>query len=221
MTMARHSLNAAPRPPRAGTAEIPIRGLLEWAFQREQASIEFDEARAEATRYHRAIGMEYILMERARLGCRVDGGGNSPCHPDAEVVAAALAVLPEGLGGRRMALQMAELARAGQAPDWMPGAAPRCIPAGWRRSKHGVFAETEACETWRYVSRGRAREVDARWCPVIYRPTAAQIAAARRAYLDWWGALLELRSHFQLHGGLTSWTVSDALPPMTPWKESA
>jgi hypothetical protein len=31
------------------------------------------------------------------------------------------------LGGIRMAIRVAELARVGLTPDWMPGVVPRCV----------------------------------------------------------------------------------------------
>ena len=61
----------------------------------------------------------------------MDGGQHkmgSYTHADAEVVAAAVAGMPDSLGGIRMAIQVAELARAGMTPDWMPGVVPRCVP---------------------------------------------------------------------------------------------
>ncbi|RAK11258.1 hypothetical protein ATI53_105116 [Salipiger aestuarii] len=62
-------------------------------------------------------------MQRATLGCKVDGGqhkmGNNT-HADAEVIAATLAGLPDSVGGIRMATRVAELALAGLTPDWMP-----------------------------------------------------------------------------------------------------
>ena len=62
-------------------------------------------------------GLEYVLIQRARLGCQVDGGRykiGSYTHADAEVVAAILAGMPDALGGKRMAIRVAELARAGK-----------------------------------------------------------------------------------------------------------
>ncbi len=50
--------------------------------------------------------------------------------------------LSESLGGKRMATRVAELARAGLTPDWMPGALPRCAPAIIRQNQHGTHAGT-------------------------------------------------------------------------------
>lgn len=46
-------------------------------------------------------------------------------------MADALAQLPEACGGRSMALNIAELARAGQVPEWGQGLRPQCVPADY------------------------------------------------------------------------------------------
>ncbi|MGI3165518.1 hypothetical protein [Pseudooceanicola sp. 200-1SW] len=202
---------------RPALREVSILELLDWAFRREKVSIEFDDLRAAMPGQLPGFGMEWVMIERARLGCRVDGGGRSDPHPDAEAVADALAQLPEGVGGRRMALTIAELARAGQLHGWGSGEAPQVQPRAWRQTKHGLFAETERCGVVRYRSRGKAREVEARWCPITIQNHPREEARARRAYLLWWGALKELRDTFRVYGGLTRHQVSEQLPPMKPW----
>jgi hypothetical protein len=82
-------------------------------------------------------------MQRAALGCQIDGGRykrGSYTHEDAEVIAATVAGLPDSLGGIRMAISVAELARAGITPDWMPGAVPRCVPVDMKWNRHGERA---------------------------------------------------------------------------------
>lgn len=213
MTMVMRMTPARP----VGLKEVSILELLHWAFQREKISIEFDDLRAAMPGQLPGFGMEWVMIERARLGCRVDGGGRSDPHPDAEAVADALAQLPEGVGGRRMALTIAELARAGQQHGSGSGQAPQVQPRGWRQTKHGLFAETEGCGVVRYRSRGKAREVEARWCPIRIDNHPREEARARRAYLLWWGALRELRDTFRVYGGLTRHQVSEQMPTMKPW----
>jgi hypothetical protein len=58
-------------------------------------------------------------------------------HEDAEVIAATVAGMPDSLSGKRIAIRVAELARAGLTPNWMPGAVPRCVPAEIKRTRHG------------------------------------------------------------------------------------
>jgi hypothetical protein len=215
-----HVAQIAGRQVGTGKREIGIRELLEWAFQREFASLDFDEV-ARETGARPGVGMEWIMMERGRLGCRVDGGGRSEPHHDADMVAGALAVLPEVYGGRRMAVQIAELARSGMCPDWMAGARPRCEPVGWKRSKYGDYAKTEPCRAFGMLWPADELGVKANgaWCPVMYLDTARDVAAARRRYLGWYGALMALRSTFQAGGHLTSFVVTDSMPVQQPWKK--
>lgn len=214
---ARH-INMTPRG--AAPREISILGLIEWAFQRECASLDFDEMASTAGE-RPAVSPLWVLAQRRHMGCKIDGGGTSEPHPDADIVASALAALPDARGGRRMAIWIAELARAGMRPDWMEGAAPRCVPVETHTNRHGVRAKSEPCGVVDVVSRGRKVQVELRWCPVTFTPTAQQIASARRAYMDWWGALHDLRHSFQFYGGLTAWRVTDEMPPRTPWVKSS
>lgn len=204
----------------AAPREISILGLIEWAFQRECASLDFDELASTAGE-RPSVSPLWVLAERRHIGCKIDGGGTSEPHPDADIVASALAALPDARGGRRMAIWIAELARAGLRPDWMKGAVTRCVPVEIQQHKHGVFAKSEPCGTVKVLSRGRIKEVELRWCPVTFTPTAQQIAGARRAYLNWWDALHDLRFQFQCYGGLTAWRVIDDMPPRQPWIKSS
>lgn len=200
---------------------VSIWDLVQWAFQRELASLDFNPVRSVATGSLPGFGLEYVMMERAALGCRIDGGGSSDPHPDAQLVADAIASLPESHGGRGQALSIAELARSGRLPDCMIGAVPRFVPTMvGRENQHGQKAKTESAGTESYIVRGRVRSFDRRYCPVRVTPTAAEIAAARRRYLRFWGALLYLRQ--SLSGpGLTSFALTDAMPPLRPWEKTA
>ena len=136
-------------------------------------------------------------MQRAALGCKVDGGRykmGSYTHTDAEVIAATVAGMPDSMGAKRMAIRVAELARAGMTPDWMPGAVPRCVPVEMKRNRHGDHAVTKVVGTERIRTRGPTvrgtwKTVEVRACPVRFSPDPEQIEAARRAYDDWWLAL--------------------------------
>ena len=207
-------VRAAPRG--AAAREISILGLIEWAFQRECAQLDFDEMASTAGE-RPSVSPLWMLMQRHNLGCKVDGGGRSDPHPDADMVASALAALPEARGGRRMGIWIAELARAGLRPDWMPTAQTKCEPVEIHKGRHGAYAKSEPCGQIELVSRGRKRLVELRWCPIRFTCTPDKIAAARRDYLRWWDALYDLRISFQRYGGLTAWRVSDAMPPRTPW----
>jgi hypothetical protein len=59
------------------------------------------------------------------------------------------------------------------------------------------------------------------WCPVHFHGDARSTAALRRAWFDWWGALLELQTTFRIGDDLGGFTVTDEMPPLEPWKEGA
>jgi hypothetical protein len=133
------------------------------------------------------------------------------------VIAATVAGMPDSLGGIRMAIRVAELARAGLTPDWMPGAVPRCVPRDTRENQHGVRAVTEVIGTERILHRGRWRTIEVLACPVTWRPHPEQIASARRGYEDWWQALDWVRDGLLAGGMLREVEVTAAMPKATPW----
>lgn len=212
---------------RAAVQPISILGLLDWAFRAECAQLDFDNLGS------RASGWGYVsstaaILQHEQLGCRIDGGGRSDPHPDADVVAAAVAALPEARGGRGMAIRIAELARAGAVPDWMPGAMPRVVPVDTHTNRHGTHAVTlDAARLgslgWQAQPRRNRKGVvvhdPVQYCPVVVRPSVSEIARARRAYLDWWGALRDLRETFRLYGGLCAFEVTEAMPRRVPWQK--
>lgn len=204
--------------PAPSKRQLSVVKALEWAFAVEQVSLDFDEVNPDV----RTVGgcdPIYRMMRQAELGCRVDGGGVSPRADDAEVIASIVACLPEGQGGKAMAVMVAHHARACSAPDPMLDAMPRMVPRdGFRLTKHGEFARTEVVGTAVTTYRGRKVVHDLVACPVSLRPSTAQIASARRAYLDWYGALIHLR--YQLATcGLATIEVTTDMPPMTPWRK--
>lgn len=192
--------------------EMSIRGALEWAFSTELVSIDFDEI------HDGPGGVDTIwrLMQRGRLGCKVDGGGRTMRHDDAEVIASFVGSLGPEFGGRGMAVRIAQLARCCEVPEWMPGAVPRCVPVEVVQNPHGTFSRTVVVGRAEVVRRGRKKKVDVLACPVEFRPRAVTIATMRRAYTEWWCALLELRVHLS-HAGLRTVTITQQMPPRTPW----
>ncbi|MFQ6551890.1 hypothetical protein AAD018_006025 [Aestuariibius insulae] len=223
-------INLPPRPvaphprPRQLPSERGILEALEWAFAREKVRLEFVDQPAPKAR---GYGMEYVLLQRAGLGgMRIDTSiGRSSAHEDAETIAAVLADLPTELGGRRMAITIAELARTGRQPDWMPEARPRIEPV--ERNLKGM-AKTAVLETltvrrpMRNGLRGRSwvsRKVEVRWCPCRWHPDAAEISAARNAYIRWWMAVDWLRRKLKTEGVLRKVRLSDAMPEATPWRK--
>lgn len=199
---------------------LGVQQVLEWAFRTEKARLDLPEPPDPERGEGLGFGLEYVLMQRAALGCRIDGGRYKPdssTHEDAEVIAACVAGLPTSLGGLRMAIRIAELARAGMTPDWMPGAVPRCVPVEMKRNQHGERSITIAVGTTRVLSRGKWRTVELRACPVTFSPHPDQIASAHRHYARWWLALDWVRDGLIAGGMLRSIDVTDAMPKRTPW----
>lgn len=199
---------------------MSVQQALEWAFAKEQAQLELPEPPDPERGQGFGFGLEYVLMQRAALGCKVDGGQHkigSYIHEDAEVIAATVAGMPDHLGGKRMAIRVAELARAGLTPDWMPGAVPRCVPVDIKRNRHGVRAVSVVVGTERVLIKGKWRTIDVRACPVTWQPYPEQIASARRGYEDWWAALDWVRDGLLAGGMLREVQVAEVMPKVRPW----
>lgn len=194
--------------------QVSILELLHWAFQKEHAGLIFNSYLDDA---HHVSGYDtiYMMMRQEQLGVRVDSsGGRSKRHEDAELVADALMALPD----RGTAIMVAELARSGRCPDWMEGVKPQVQPCEWGKNRHGWYAKTKVVGASEVLKRGRLIRTDILCCPITISPTHAQIASARRSYLKWWGALLDLSSTFQLYGGLSCHEVTSLMPQRAPWK---
>jgi len=197
-----------------------VQAVLEWAFRTEKARLELPPPK-DVSGESFGFGLEYVLLQRAALGCRVDGGQHkigSYTHPDAEVIAATVAAMPDSLGGKRMAIHVAELARAGITPDWMPGVVPRCVPVEVKRNQHGERATTVVVGTERVKTRGKWRTVELLACPVTWRPHPEQIASARRSYDEWWQALGWVRDGLIACGMLREVEVTASMPRVRPWE---
>jgi hypothetical protein len=192
--------------------DMSIRAALEWAFGTELARLDFEDVDT-------SVGTStiYRLMQQGQLGCKIDGGGRSRAADDAEIIANAVAALPVALGGRSMAMSLADWARAGASPDWMPDAAPRCVPVAWRNTKHGYYARTELLRVETVIYRGRKVEHDVLVCPITFSPSAQQIGMARRRYLEWYASLLHLRYELASEQ-LRHIRLTDHLPVLSPWR---
>ena len=208
---------------RASSAKVKralgVQAILEWAFGVEKAQLELPLPK-DVSEEGFGFGMEYVLIERARLGCKVDGGGHksqSYTHEDAEIVAATLAGMLDSLGGIRMAISVAELARAGMTPNWMPGAVTRCVPVDMKRNRHGDRAVSVVVGTESILIRGKLRTVEVRACPVTFSPAPQQIEAARRGYEDWWQALDWVRDGLVAGRMLRELEVTAVMPKVRPW----
>ena len=199
---------------------MSVQQALEWAFRVEYAQLELPMPPDPERVHGFGFGLEYVLLQRAILGCKVDGGQykiGGYTHEDAEVIAATVAGLPDSLGGKRMAIRVAELARAGLTPDWMPGAVPRCVPVDIKRNRHGDRAVSVVVGTERVLVKGKWRSVEVRACPVTFRPDVRQIEAARSAYDEWRQALKWILDGLFGGGMLNEVVLSSAMPKATPW----
>jgi hypothetical protein len=202
-----------------GRRQLGVQAILEWAFRVEKAQLELPLLK-DVPEEGFGFGLEYILLQRGALGCKIDGGRyktGSYTHVDAEVVAATLAGMPDSLGGKRMAICVAELARAGVTPDWLPGVVPRCVPTEIKTNQHGERASTIVVGTERVLSRGKWRTIELLACPVTWRPHPEQIASARRGYEDWWQALDWVRKGLLVGRMLREVVVTAAMPKVRPW----
>ena len=132
-------------------------------------------------------------------------------------MAATLAGMPDSLGGKRMAIYVAELARAGMTPDWLPGVVPRCVPVETKSNQHGERSTTVVVGIERVLSHGKWRTVEVLACPVTWRPHPEQIASARRGYDDWWQALDWVRDGLLAGCMLREVEVTVAMPKVRPW----
>ena len=205
---------------RSAKRALGVQAALEWAFRIEQAQLELPMP-PDVIEEGFGFGLEYVLLQRAVLGCKIDGGQHKIggyTHEDAEVIAATVAGIPDSLGGKRMAIRIAELARAGLTPDWMPGAVPRCVPVELKRNQHGVRATTVVVGTARVITHSKQRYVEILACPVTYSPHPEQIASARRCYGDWRVALGWIRDGLIVGGMLREMEVTAVMPRERPWE---
>lgn len=210
-------MNERNLPLKNGTSRrtLTIRQAVEWAFATEKARLDFGDGLG--CNVPEASPL-WTVMRRGALGTKIDGGGHSlPAH-DADVIAAVLAKLPQNLGGRDMALRIAELARAGQAEDFGQGLRSRCIPVAWRaENQYGSQAVAEAVGVERVEVRGRRVEFAVLWCRVTYTATADRIASARAAYARWRKALAWLAETLTVQRALDRLTLAPGLPEAEPW----
>lgn len=208
-------------PRRAPVRDMTIQQALEWAFAVERAQIDFDGTGARE--FDRAgVDNIWILQRQRELGCRVDGGGSSDPHPDAQIIAASVEALPIGVGGRRMALLVAECARARRVPEWRADERRSVVPCGWDMTDAGEWlAATRKLGSVSFRdARCRVKVYSPVLCPVTYTGSAAALAHSRREYLGWYGALLHLLGELSRCRAFTALRLVDGLPDLSPWNSA-
>jgi hypothetical protein len=100
---------------------------------------------------------------------KVDGGQHktgSYTHPDAWVIAATVAGIPDRLSGIRMAIEVAELAQAGLTTDGMPSVVTSCVTVETKQNQPGERATTIVVGTEGVKTRCKWRTVELLACPV-------------------------------------------------------
>ena len=194
---------------------MTIRAALDWAFATEKAQLDFAEAKGDNARP--GVSTIWTIMQRGHLGCSVDGGGYSLPHLDADIIASAVANLPRGLGGRGMALIIAEAARACAVPDWRTEA-PQWVPVAWKgENQNGRQAATRVVDVLVFTRRGRKVEVPILCCPIRRTVSPDRVLAVRARYTAWRAALAWLLSDLSRRGALSDIALVGGLPVAEPW----
>lgn len=209
---------------------LSVRMALEWAFMTECAQLDLDDRTGDYGPGN--VGTEYILMQRMRLGnVRIDGGGRSAPHSDADLIASALTRLSQIRGNIGLALSVAEHARAGRPPEWMPDARPKIEPAEWMPKRGFAMRPMAKTEVVRRYYREvvtkhpknpqrkitRRVKVEDSWCPCVWPVTIQEIEGARWSYVRWVVALEWMRDHLRRSVDLETIEITDHLPPYRPW----
>lgn len=210
------------RVPYRAPERLSIEQALIWAFVNECAGIDFDQFGA---REFDRVGIDPLwrAAQMKILGTMVQGGGSNPPAHDAQIIASYVETLPDEFGGRRMALQIVELARARMAPLWGQGVRMACVPAdGFDMDERGLFLVAhvvkEGGSVWRWKTDQRKwRERRGDICRIDYTGTAASISAARQNYQGWVKALIYLQAHLSRALAIQ---ITDELPDFEPWKGS-
>lgn len=196
---------------------LNVQQMLEWAFRSEGVSLDAPMHEEALIGQGYGIGSSLRLIRRAELGCRIDGGGASGCHEDAEIVAAIVLHVSAGLP---MAFRVAEHARCGTTPDWMPDATPRVVPVDLGSDgRRGPKPKSVVVGYETTVHRGRETVHEVRMCPISYYPSRHVIEAKRREYMEWCFALSEIAESLRSVGMLRDHEVSEWIPPREPWKK--
>lgn len=206
---------------------ISIEAALHWAFAVEYATLDLPlPADAEPSA---GVGIEWVLIQRAKLGNVMIQGGRGhvdQTHYDAHMIADVVMMMPESLGGQRMAVFVTELARTGSRPDWMPGAVPVLKPIAWDHTSG--MGMTEQVDTYiearkaphprwpgRTVTIRKRHKVE--WTPCKWTPTLHQITQKRYIYSAWHDAISFVWHRLTADCRLEKIQLNDRLPDPEPW----
>ena len=208
---------------------ISIEALLIWTYRDQRAADEVaglhqSEAEANGVAWSGRSGDGVAaLMDRARLGCRIEGGAGKNTmtgriHPDAEIVDSWVRAMGEetarlvirhaavGLRPEVPAAPRLEPLRWGWGADGRPEGESEPVPREllgrppiWRRDpRTGRGVLGEGCIGPGLLRCKRARGssyyvAHLRWTPIAWRPDPEFMAKRRAIYEAWRVALLALR----------------------------
>lgn len=179
---------------------IDTEALLRWAYRDELP-------KQEAA----AFSPWERFLEVGQLGTRIDEShmARLPAvlgapHPDAIVIAKAVARLPH-----RSGVLVIVHACSGTRPDPLAGPI-RVFPFndGPRVRVVGKSYGRGSDGKWRYYTEGS-------YCPLRYEPTVAEVTQARADYCLWWNGLVGVCR--DLAGELTKWQPILPKVPAAPW----
>ena len=216
----------------ADAKRISICELVEWAFSVEHAELILPSDHDPAVR-GAGLSMEYILIERAKLGASIDTSrGRSEPHFDAEIVAGSLSKMAREHGVQQV-LTVWQSAKSGLAPDWMEGAVPRLEPIEWKAANQTgrqgrtavvdvMFEPISVPHPKNPAKRiTRQKKIEIRWTPCHWVPDPQEITSARAEYQSWASMMMLLRADLVLGGLLRAHVLTAELPPLAPWKARA
>lgn len=205
----RQSAGGVGRRPERQQRTGSVERFVQWAFQDERLG--WQDAYGGRSQSTDTL----VVLERiAAVGCRIDYTGPAPerLHPDAGALAGWLGARTPG--AFRV---VAGYGESGLRPTTRPDGALRVEPRQWQRQRrHGrLWAETEVHKRYSLFYRGRLRHYDAVWCPVRYVNRPEDLAREREEYVCWRDLLAWILE--DLKGRLRHWTLTEELPPETPW----
>ncbi|MEQ8345067.1 MAG: hypothetical protein RIB84_23835 [Sneathiellaceae bacterium] len=169
---------------------MDIEELLRWTYQVQRAHV---TDRSAVARTGWGPSMLAAAMERAQLGCAIDGGGYAPAvtHPDADLVHEAVQLTCDN---SEMGLVI-QHAAAGDRPDDGSGIELRAKLA--------------------YVEYDRSRNAKVSW--LRWTGTDSEREFARSVYRHWWGAVSRVAADFRRKPRLRGHLVTGFAASPEPW----
>ncbi len=192
--------NGGPNGSEAWTAET----LVQWVYAQQLADRVARWGGGHAMPSGARV-MSGIVEDRARLGCRVDGGGHDPgteLHPDADAVHRWMLDRCENI---ELGLVI-QHARHGTRPETYTRRPPRWHPQYDERGRIVVV----------YADKAKRRPI---YCPVYRSPDPDSVDVARATYAAWHAILADLVAELG-NGGLKTGQIAGVGAPARPWEQT-